>query len=91
MYTRWEANTLITPPFLLNLKYTSNILKTNFIYLLIIPTMSLPILEADSKPFSILAAEPRDEPEDAFKIVQAMQEVQAQVHAPASKPVDTSW
>ena len=46
--------------------------------------------EADRQPFSIGGVQPEDEEVDAYDIVQAMQEVQIQAHAPKSKPVDTT-
>ena len=46
--------------------------------------------EAVSEPFSIARSEPSNEQEDAYDIVQAMQEVQLQAHAAPSRPVDTS-
>ncbi|KAJ7376657.1 hypothetical protein OS493_033539 [Desmophyllum pertusum] len=46
--------------------------------------------QADSQPFSIIGAEPQEEGVDAYDIVQAMQEVQVQAHAPKAMPVDTS-
>ena len=46
--------------------------------------------EAVSEPFSIARSEPSNEQEDAYDIVQAMQEVQLQAHAAPPRPVDTS-
>ena len=46
--------------------------------------------EAVSEPFSIARSEPSNEQEDAYDIVQAMQEVQLQAHAAPHRPVDTS-
>ena len=46
--------------------------------------------EAVSEPFSIARSEPCNEQEDAYDIVQAMQEVQLQAHAAPHRPVDTS-
>ncbi|KAL9974378.1 hypothetical protein ACROYT_G011402 [Oculina patagonica] len=44
--------------------------------------------EAYSQPFSIIGEKPHDEEVDAYDIVQAIQEVQIQAHAPKSKPID---
>ena len=46
--------------------------------------------EAVSEPFSIGRSEPSNKQEDAYDIVQAMQEVQLQAHAAPSRQVDTS-
>ncbi|CAH3139908.1 unnamed protein product [Porites lobata] len=46
--------------------------------------------EAVSEPFSIARSEPSNKQEDAYDIVQAMQEVQLQAHAAPPRPVDTS-
>lgn len=46
--------------------------------------------EAVNEPFSIASSEPFDEKQDAYDILQAMQEVQIQAQATSSKSVDTS-
>lgn len=61
-----------------------------FLNHLLLSYYDLPFAEADSQPFSILGAKTQEEEVDAYDIVQAIQEVQIQHHAPKSRPVDTA-